>query len=458
MTDKDIRFRDRWPDKASRSKRSSRTCEPPTGVFAAYINANYDPNLVAINGPIAYGTNFQNAEAGDTSTPGEIIDVGGTGSQGTQPNPLGATELLFSVPMTTLQNFGTAEFTGTTPPESDQAPRDIVVPRLPAGTTSQIGIEGTAANVGSNFFTINNPDPVNKGATGTTTPVVFTVTHITPSDQSATVQFSTADGSAAAGQDYIATSGTLTFAGVEPERYRNRDRHGGGDRQLAVRAARDLLARAQQSDECRRVADARHWHHRHQQSTAGRVGGQRHRQRRPEPRLRRVAQFAERGDHDRGLCHRRSTSGNMATAGADYTPVSGTLTFAPGVTTQTIAVATLNDLLLEPTETFQMVLSNPVNATLGVASATGSILDVPPAQISGFVYVNTNNDGIKEKNESGVAGATVTVTQPGTSFSQTMVTAADGSYDFLLTPGTYNVSILQPRFLCARPRHASRSQ
>ena len=79
-----------------------------------------------------------------------------------------------------------------------------------------------------------------------------------------------------------------------------------------------------------------------------------------------------------------STSGNMATAGADYTPVSGTLTFAPGVTTQTIAVAALNDLLLEPTETFQMVLSNPVNATLGGASATGSILDVPPAPVLGL--------------------------------------------------------------------------
>ncbi|GEM_PF-1649594 len=48
-----------------------------------------------------------------------------------------------------------------------------------------------------------------------------------------------------------------------------------------------------------------------------------------------------------------------ATAGLDYAGVAGTLQFAAGVTRQSISVPILNDGLVEGTETFQILLSNP---------------------------------------------------------------------------------------------------
>ena len=62
-----------------------------------------------------------------------------------------------------------------------------------------------------------------------------------------------------------------------------------------------------------------------------------------------------------------------ATAGADYTDGSGTLTFAPGNTTKTVTVATLQDTDPEGDETFTVTLSNASNAAIGDAEATGTI-------------------------------------------------------------------------------------
>ena len=68
-----------------------------------------------------------------------------------------------------------------------------------------------------------------------------------------------------------------------------------------------------------------------------------------------------------------ATANGTATAGSDYTAASGTLTFAPGVTTQTVNVAVTGDTTVEPTETFTVTLTKPVGATLGTATATGTI-------------------------------------------------------------------------------------
>lgn len=67
------------------------------------------------------------------------------------------------------------------------------------------------------------------------------------------------------------------------------------------------------------------------------------------------------------------TSGGTATPGADYTATSGTLTFAPGVTTQTITVPIVGDTVAEPDETFLVSLSGPTGATLVAADGTGTI-------------------------------------------------------------------------------------
>jgi hypothetical protein len=70
-----------------------------------------------------------------------------------------------------------------------------------------------------------------------------------------------------------------------------------------------------------------------------------------------------------------ATANGTATAPADYQPASGTLTFLPGVTTQTITVQVVGDIVPEADETFSVALSAPTNATLGSATGTGTILD-----------------------------------------------------------------------------------
>ena len=61
-----------------------------------------------------------------------------------------------------------------------------------------------------------------------------------------------------------------------------------------------------------------------------------------------------------------ATSDGTATAGADYTATSGTLTFNNGETSKTFSVPILPDNLVEGDETFFVTLSNPTGgATVG---------------------------------------------------------------------------------------------
>lgn len=64
-----------------------------------------------------------------------------------------------------------------------------------------------------------------------------------------------------------------------------------------------------------------------------------------------------------------------AVAGRDYLPGGATLSFAPGETEKEFAVSILGDVVDETDETITVTLSNPVNVTIGRASATGTIVD-----------------------------------------------------------------------------------
>ncbi len=59
-----------------------------------------------------------------------------------------------------------------------------------------------------------------------------------------------------------------------------------------------------------------------------------------------------------------ATEDGTAKAGADYTAVSGTLTFAAGETAKTVSVPLLDDAIDEGKETFRLRLSNPRGAYL----------------------------------------------------------------------------------------------
>ena len=74
-----------------------------------------------------------------------------------------------------------------------------------------------------------------------------------------------------------------------------------------------------------------------------------------------------------------TTADGTATADADYVAADGRLTFAPGQTEATIAVAVFNDALDEGDETLTIALSDPTNATIADGTSTGTITDDDPS-------------------------------------------------------------------------------
>src|SRR5262249_58954189 len=62
-----------------------------------------------------------------------------------------------------------------------------------------------------------------------------------------------------------------------------------------------------------------------------------------------------------------------AFAGSDYTAASGTVTFAPGETSQQVTVQVTGDQHFESDETFYVYLYSPTNAIIGDGQAVGTI-------------------------------------------------------------------------------------
>ena len=77
-----------------------------------------------------------------------------------------------------------------------------------------------------------------------------------------------------------------------------------------------------------------------------------------------------------------ATANGTATAGLDYTSVTGTLTFNPGVTSQVINIPILNDSINEADETFTLNLSSPTNVNLGTATTVTTITDTLTASVT----------------------------------------------------------------------------
>lgn len=69
------------------------------------------------------------------------------------------------------------------------------------------------------------------------------------------------------------------------------------------------------------------------------------------------------------------TSDINATAGSDYVPVAGKLTFAPGETKKVVPVSVIPDSQIELNESFRLNLANATNATIFMSAGTGTIID-----------------------------------------------------------------------------------
>jgi hypothetical protein len=70
-----------------------------------------------------------------------------------------------------------------------------------------------------------------------------------------------------------------------------------------------------------------------------------------------------------------ATADGSAKAPGDYIAASGTVTFAPGQTLQTITVQIKGDRVKEPNEVMFVLLHNPSGATIADPNGTGGILN-----------------------------------------------------------------------------------
>jgi hypothetical protein len=103
-----------------------------------------------------------------------------------------------------------------------------------------------------------------------------------------------------------------------------------------------------------------------------------------------------------------ATSDGSATAGADYTTTSGTLTFAANQMSRTFTVATVQDAAVEAAETITLTLSNPQGgATLGTPNP--ATLTITDNDVAGTVQLGAAAYTVAE----GAGNVTVTVTRTG---------------------------------------------
>ena len=200
----------------------------------------------------------------------------------------------------------------------------------------------------------------------------FEVTLRPASEQTVTVNFETADGTAKAGSDYTETSGTLTFTAGQPTKT------------ISVSTVDDD---AQESDErftvtLRNPDGATLDDHTGEGTIRDNDddgGGS-------LPTLSVGDAAVVEGDTATFRVTLSAASENVVTvsyktkdgtavAGSDYTAMAGTLRFEPGDTTKTIRVPTVDDDTPEETEAFTVELSAPSGATVADGTGTGTISD-----------------------------------------------------------------------------------
>ncbi|MDD2932603.1 MAG: Calx-beta domain-containing protein [Methylotenera sp.] len=138
-----------------------------------------------------------------------------------------------------------------------------------------------------------------------------------------------------------------------------------------------------------------------------------------------------------------ATSNGTATAGSDYTSTTGSLTFAPGVVTQTITVPIINDTLAEASETFNVVLSAPSNATIATGTGVATIIDndqPPGIDLDGNNSTVAGNNYVTSYTENGagvsIADSDIAITDvDSTSLASATITLTNAQAGDVLTVG-----------------------
>nr|WP_127170044.1 putative Ig domain-containing protein [Xanthomonas sp. BRIP62415] len=140
-----------------------------------------------------------------------------------------------------------------------------------------------------------------------------------------------------------------------------------------------------------------------------------------------------------------ATANGTATAGSDYVARSGTLTFPPGTTAQGVAITVNGDTAVEASETFSVGLSGASNASIARATGTGTILNDDVVVIVGPATLPAATAGSAYSQNLSASGGTAPYTfavtagalPPGLTLSAAGVLSgtptATGSFNFTTT-------------------------
>jgi CSLREA domain-containing protein len=259
----------------------------------------------------------------------------------------------------------------------------------------------------------------------------ITVTRTNGTSGQVSVDYATSNGTATAGTDYTAASGTLTFADGEtaktftvpilndainePDETLNlalSNPAGGAALGAQNTAVLNLLDRSKLpvlSIDSTSVNEG----------NAGTTGA-----------LVTVSLSAATG---RTVTANYNTFEVSSTSGVDFQPASGSLTFLPGVTSQTLEVAAIGDTLDEDNEQFRVALSNAVNAAVSVSSnpPVVTIIDDDPLPSLSI------NDATVTEGNSGTVSAVFTVTLSAASGRSVTVGYGTSNGGTAISPGDF---------------------
>ena len=285
------------------------------------------------------------------------------------------------------------------------------------------------------MLTIDDAPPVDEGDAA-----AFVVRLSAASGLAVTVAYRTVDGTAVAGSDYTATSGTLRF---EP---------GETTRTVAVETLADELAEdtEQFTVELGAASGAT-------LSDGTGEGTITDDDDPPELSIDDVpavsegetAEFTVRLSAASGKAVSVSyrTEDGTAVAGSDYTSASGELRFEPGETTQTVSVETLEDELSEDAERFTVELSAASGATVSDGIGEGTITDddeAPELSIDDAPAVSEGETAQFTVRLSAASGAAVSVsyrTVDGTAVAGLDYAATEGTLRFEPGETTQTISV-----------------
>ncbi len=155
-----------------------------------------------------------------------------------------------------------------------------------------------------------------------------------------------------------------------------------------------------------------------------------------------------------------TTAAGTVASGANNTANVTIPTLAPGETAIVTILATAPTTApSNVTNTVTVTAANDNVATNNTATAATAITAPAVANLSGRIYVDSNNDGTGQTTEPGVSGVTVTLTgtetNGGAAVNRTTTTDTSGNYTFAsVNQGTYTVNSGSPNdfnFRAANP-------